>query len=93
MQVNATAPWETALSWERGILGISNLAGVGTGFGSQDTWMQKELCMAFQKLEEREAGVIISRKSSSTLWQAPSTFHSLHWSFPLMYNVFYIIFS
>lgn len=29
MQVDATAPWETALSWERGILGISNLAGVG----------------------------------------------------------------
>lgn len=44
--------------------------------------------MAFQKLKEREAGVIISRKSSSTLWQAPSTFHSLHWSFPLTYNVF-----
>lgn len=28
MQVDAAAPWETALSWERDILGISNLAGV-----------------------------------------------------------------
>lgn len=30
MQVDAAAPWETALSWERDILGISNLAGVCT---------------------------------------------------------------
>lgn len=66
---------------------------VGTGFGSRDTWLQKELSMALQKLEEREARVVISRKSSSTLWQAPSALHSLHWSFPLTYNVFYVTLS